>query len=82
MIDHTINGKLMYGNELCGYALAAETILSSRHNGRAEAAREMAATLINFKEGCAVGEEQDILQGYIFGLLVAAQSFVDADELL
>ena len=42
----------------------------------------MAATLINFKEGCAVGEEQDILQGYIFGLLVAAQSFVDADELL
>lgn len=82
MTDHIINGKALHGHELSGYALAAETICDSRNYGRDAAAQAMAATLANFKEGCAVGEELEILQGYIFGLLVAAQTFVDRGELL
>ncbi len=82
MTDHFINGRAMHGHELSGYALAAETISHSHNYGREAAAREMAATIANFKEGCTVGEELEILQGYIFGLLVAAQTFVDRGELL
>ena len=82
MTDHIINGKALHGHELSGYALAAETISDSRNYGREAAAREMAATLVYFKTDCATGEELEILRGYIFGLLVAAQTFVDRGELL
>ena len=82
MTDHTFHGQVLKGHQLSGYSLAAETIINSRNFGRVAASREMAATLAYFKEGCAVGEEMDILQGYVFGLLVAAQSFVDEGRLL